>query len=190
MKASVRNTILGCWAATFVLAAACTQQKTEGQKKADMEARVARANSTIADFKAADPDLDRFFTSSTGYAVFPSIGVGAFIIGGGHGEGVVYEKSGKSADPIGTTTVTMGSIGAQIGGQAFAEIIFFQEDRTLANFKASQLEFSAQASAVAVGAGASARVNYENGVAVFVKGEKGLMAQASIGGQKFTFKPK
>lgn len=146
---------------------------------------VDNANKTIAAFKEKDSKLDNFFKQAQGYAVFPSIGKGAIGIGGAHGKGVVYEK-GK---PIGDTSLTQVTIGFQLGGQAYSEIIFFQDKKTLDNFKSGNFEFSAQASAVAVTAGASADANYEGGVAVFTMAKGGLMYEASIGGQKFSYDP-
>ena len=145
----------------------------------------AAALQTIADLKLTDPAMEEFFTGATGYVVFPKIGKGGFIVGGAHGDGVLFENH----KAIGTTSMTQGSIGFQIGGQTFSEIIFFETNTTLENFKNGNVEFSGTASAVAAGAGATADAQYENGVAIFIHGEKGLMAQASIGGQKFDYKP-
>ena len=144
------------------------------------------ATASIARIKAEDPGMSKFFDSAVGYAVFPKITSGALIVGGAHGDGVLYE-GGKI---VGDVDVTAGSIGAQIGGQAFSEIIFFQIPQELARFKEGKFEFDAKASAVAVRAGASAAADYTKGVAVFVFAEKGLMAQAAIGGQNFDYDPR
>jgi lipid-binding SYLF domain-containing protein len=97
----------------------------------------------------------------------------------------VYEK-GK---PIGDTSLTQITIGFQLGGQAYSEIIFFKDKKTLDDFKNGNFELGAQASAVAVTAGASADANYEKGVAVFTMAKGGLMYEASVGGQKFSYDP-
>jgi len=113
------------------------------------------------------------------------VGKGAFILGGINGKGVLF-AGGIIA---GYSELTAVTIGAQVGGQAYREIIFFENDEAIENFKHGDLKFSAQTSAVAVTAGASADANYKTGVAVFTMAIGGLMLEASIGGQKFTFKP-
>lgn len=146
---------------------------------------VKKANETIAAFKKKDKKLENFFKQAHGYAVFPTVGKGAMGIGGAHGKGVVYEK-GK---PVGETSLTQLTIGFQLGGQAYSEIIFFKDKKTLDDFKKGNFELGAQASAVAITAGASADVNYEKGVAVFTMAKGGLMYEASVGGQKFSYTP-
>jgi lipid-binding SYLF domain-containing protein len=120
-----------------------------------------------------------------GWAVFPNVGKGGLIVGGAHGTGLVYEKTNL----IGKVTMTQGSIGAQIGGQTFAEIICFETAKALDDFKASKMEMSAEVSAVAAAEGVGRAAKYTQGVAVFTMPKKGLMAQASIGGQKFKYEP-
>ncbi len=149
-----------------------------------------KAYKTIQMFKETDPKMQRFFDESKGYAVFPTVGKGGLIVGGAHGKGVVYERGTFGTRIIGTTELSQGSIGLQVGGQAFSEIVFFQTDESLEKFKRGTTEFAGTASAVAASAGASADADYEHGVAVFTAGESGLMLQASIGGQGFSFKPK
>jgi lipid-binding SYLF domain-containing protein len=143
------------------------------------------ANETVKLFKKTDPSLNQFFKSAAGYAVFPGVGKGALGIGGAHGGGIVYDH-GK---PVGKTSVTQVTIGLQAGGQAYAEIIFFENEKVLSDFKAGNFEFSGQVSAVAVRAGASANASYRNGVAVFTATKGGLMFEASVGGQKFSYDP-
>jgi len=144
------------------------------------------ASITISKFKTEDPTLDRFFQSAAGYAVFPNVGKGAIGVGGAYGKGVVYENGSV----VGYTSLSQGTIGLQLGGQAYSEIIFFESAASLSNFKYGNMEFSAQASAVAATAGASADADFEEGVAVFTMAKGGLMYEASIGGQKFSYTAK
>ena len=144
------------------------------------------AEETIDRFKEKDPSIKRFFDSSHGYAVYPTVGAGAFIIGGAHGTGVVYERG----QIIGRSSLSQGSVGLQVGGQAYSEIIFFKDKVALDNLKDGNLKIALQASAIAVTAGASADAAYEGGVVIFTMGKGGLMLQASIGGQRITFEPK
>jgi lipid-binding SYLF domain-containing protein len=146
----------------------------------------AAVEETIAKFKEADSSVKVFFEKAYGYIVFPGIGKGGFIIGGGHGDGWVYEKGRH----IGRATVTQLTIGAQIGGQSYSEIIFFEDKKTLDDFKKGNWELSAQASAIMVKQGASKDSSYDHGVAVFTMPKKGAMAEASVGGQKFKYTPK
>ena len=147
-----------------------------------------------------------FFEKCYGYAVFPTIGKGGIGIGGAHGKGKVY-AGGKY---VGDTSMTQVTVGFQLGGQAYREIIFFEDKGAFDAFTSGNFEFGAQASAVAITAGASAQAgttgttagasttqkeattaaNYSNGVAVFTVAKGGLMYEASIGGQKFKYTPK
>jgi lipid-binding SYLF domain-containing protein len=170
---------------------------------------VASANKytdTIALFKNAGESA-AFFDSCYGYAVFPTVGKGGLIIGGAHGKGHVYEK-GKY---IGNTSVTQLSVGFQAGGQAYSEIVFFEDKRALDEFTKGNCEFEAGVSAVAITAAASGAAgttgasatasggkrdattrgsSYYRGLAVFTIVKGGAMFEASVAGQKFTFEPK
>ncbi len=140
---------------------------------------------TIAAFKKADPSLQTFFDSSRGYAVFPDIGKGGFIVGGAHGKGLVFETNRL----IGRASMTQASIGAQAGGQTFAQMIFFENQEVLNDFKSNKFELGADASAVAANQGVAATARFRKGVAVFALPKKGLMAEAAVGGQRFKFEP-
>ena len=153
------------------------------QQQADT--MTAQVNAAIARFKQRDPSIQRFFDEAYAYAIYPSVGKGGFWIGGAYGNGAVYEKGHL----VGVTSVTQITIGPQIGGQAYSEVIFFRDGNALATFEAGNFTFSAQVSAVAATAGAAKNAAWNNGVAVFTAAEGGLMAEATIGGQKFTFTP-
>lgn len=150
------------------------------------EARQKEVKETIDLFVKQDSGLKKFFDTAEGYAVFPGVGKGAIGIGGAHGTGLVYEKGGKL---IGEASLSQVTIGFQLGGQSYAEVIFFETKGALDDFKESKLAFSAQVSAVAAAEGASANAKYQQGVAVFTIAKGGLMYEASVGGQKFKFKP-
>ena len=145
--------------------------------------RAAEARHAIDEFKKADPSLKRFFNSAHAFAVFPTVGKGGFGIGGAYGSGVVF-RGGKV---VGETSLTQLTIGFQLGGQAYREIIFFRDKASFDDFKKGNFELSAQASAVAATFGASADADFEHGVAVFTLAKGGLMYEASVGGQKFSF---
>ena len=145
-----------------------------------------KAQEAIAEFKKADPSMKSFFSKAYGYAVFPTVGKGGIGIGGARGAGLVYEQ-GKA---VGKTTLSQVTIGFQLGGQAFRQIIFFENKDALNRFKSGNFTFAAQASAVAAAAGASANANYIDGVAVFTAAKGGLMYEAAIGGQKFSYRAK
>jgi lipid-binding SYLF domain-containing protein len=144
------------------------------------------AEATLASFKRTDPGIDKFVARSAGYAVFPSVGKGGAGIGGAHGTGVVFAHGGK---PIGKLTINQVTIGAQLGGQSYSEIIFFETQKQLAEVEAGKFALAAQASAVALKTGAAATAKFENGVAIFTATKGGLMYEATVGGQKLGFEP-
>jgi len=166
------------------------EKKSEDNPPAGESELERQAHETIATFKETDPEMKKFFDDSKGYAVFPKIVKGGLIVGGAGGKGVVYERGLLGTRIIGYSSLSQGSIGLQIGGQVFSEIIFFKTDAALDSFKNGTTEFAGTASAVVATAGASANADYEDGVAIFTAGETGLMLQASIGGQGFSFEPK
>lgn len=141
--------------------------------------------STIERFNAHDSSMSTLFQSSAGYAVFPSVGKGAIGIGGAYGRGELFEYGHVT----GFCDLSQATIGFQLGGQAYSEVIFFEDATSLTHFRTGSIAFAAQASAVAATSGASSDANYENGVMVFTLARGGLMYEASIGGQKFTFVP-
>jgi len=168
--------------ACIVFIAACSGWQPGS---AETDTMTGKVNTAVANFKAADPSLERFFKDAYGYAVYPSVGKGGFWIGGAYGNGEVYEQGHL----IGVTSITLVTVGPQIGGQAYSEIIFFRDKQALDTFKAGNFTFNAQVSAVAATAGAAANADYSNGVGVFTLVEGGLMAEATVGGQKFSFTP-
>ena len=145
----------------------------------------AEAQQAMANFQQADSSLKQYFDSSAGYAIFPSVAKGGLVVGGAHGKGIVYAKG----TAIGKASLSQASIGAQAGGQTFAEVIFFETPAALNDFKGGNFEMSADVSAVAAAEGASKAAKYKNGVMVFALPKKGLMVQATVGGQKFKFEP-
>jgi lipid-binding SYLF domain-containing protein len=142
-------------------------------------------NATLHRVNDVDPSLQNYLNSAYGYAVFPSIGKGAAGIGGAYGRGEVFER-GKF---VGYTQMSQATIGAQIGGQSYSELIVFEDRFALQRFELGQVAFDANVSAVALQAGAASSSKFDNGVAVFVAPTGGLMAEASIGGQDFSFEP-
>lgn len=158
-----------------------TEPKTHAERmdlKADADRVVAQAQQT-------DPTLRDFMARSAGYAVFPDAGKGGLIAGGAYGKGVLYEHGVMT----GYCDMTQATIGAQAGGQSFSEIICFETPQKLNQFKQNQFTFNAQATAVALSSGAAANARYSDQVAVFVTSQEGLMAEATVGGQQFRFRP-
>ena len=168
-------------AAVIALVAVATLAPVSAQDDKDTKAVAA----AIANFKT-DADLAKWFAAAYGYVVFPSITKAAVVVGGAAGNGQVFEKGAY----IGDAHVTQGTIGAQLGGQSFSEVIFFETKAALDRFKENKFEWTAGLSAVAAAEGKTKDAKYANGVAVFTHAKKGLMAEASVGGQKFKFTPK
>ena len=150
----------------------------------EAEKLISESSTAKTAFIKTDPSMAALFDSSYGYVIFPKIGKGGFIVGGSGGDGILYEK-GKSIGLVKTGQVT---VGAQIGGQAYREVIFFENEDALDRMKASKMEFSSQISAVAVKSGVSKNAKYTDGALVFTQDLGGLMAEATVGGQKFKYK--
>lgn len=137
-----------------------------------------------ADFLKDDPDLETWFSSSYGYIILPNVGKGGLGVGGASGNGVAFERGIR----IGFARMTQVTIGFQAGGQAYSEVVFFEDKETFERFKSNRIEMSAQVSAVAAASGASLNAKYVDGVAVFTRTKGGLMYEASVGGQQFRFR--
>jgi lipid-binding SYLF domain-containing protein len=148
-----------------------------------MELDVQKA---ILSITKADPGIEAFFENAAGYAVFPTVGKGGIVIGGAYGKGLVIV--GEKVD--GYTSMSQATIGLQLGGQKYSQFIFFKDDTAIGHFKRGNFEFGAQASAVAITAGASADAAYDSGVAIFTHAGGGLMFEGSVGGQRFKYTPK
>jgi len=173
--------------ATMLLAAAPASYAQEKKPSgADQRGSLqASARETIAQFTKADAGFDKALKDAAGYVVFPKVGKAGFIVGGAHGDGEVFEK-GKA---IGTASVTMGTVGLQAGAQEYSQIVVFKEQAALDRFKQNKFEFAANASAVAIKTGAAAAAKYTQGAAIFVRNISGIMAEASVGAQRFKFQP-
>ena len=153
-------------------------QSTSKEKKLVKDCREAKE-----EFINTDGLMSSLFANAHSYVIFPNVGKGGIGIGGAVGNGIVFD----GGTIIGKAKLTQLSIGFQFGGQAYREVIFFEKKAYLDRFKENKIEFSAQASAVAVTAGASANVKYKEGVMIFSQQKGGLMYEASVGGQKFNY---
>jgi len=149
------------------------------------EVTLKDAKHAVEAIKKADPGQEKFIDHAAGYAVFPSVAKGGLVVGGAGGAGFLF-VNGKA---VGKTTLSQVTVGAQVGGQAYYEIIYFETAEAVAAFKKGQWTMAAQVSAVALSSGASANAKYKEGVAVFTLTKGGAMAEASIGGQKFSYEP-
>lgn len=148
------------------------------------EEDIANGQAAIDALLESSPDMQRYFDAAAGYVVIPTVAKGGIGIGGARGKGLLYENG----EPTAEVTMTQLSIGLQLGGQAYSEFVFFEDEKSLENFKEGNYEFGAQASAVAITTGASVDAGYESGVAIFTQAKGGLMYEASVGGQKFKVK--
>ncbi len=137
----------------------------------------------IKELYKSNPTIQQHFYDAYGFAVYPKITKGGLGIGGAGGKGLVFENY----KVIGGASLAQATLGLQAGGQQYMEVIFFEDKAALDRFKEGKIKFSGQASAVALKDGASVDVDYQDGVAVFTKAKGGLMAEASLGGQKFKY---
>jgi len=140
---------------------------------------------TIERFRNRSSSIQRLFDASAGYAVFPRVTRGGAGIGGAHGAGVLYEQD----TIVGYADLYQATLGAQLGGQTFSEIVFFQHEDLLRDFKRGEYELSAGLSAVALDQGEVGVASFRNGVAVVTMVENGFMLEMSVGGQRFRFTP-
>ncbi|KPK56909.1 MAG: hypothetical protein AMS21_12215 [Gemmatimonas sp. SG8_38_2] len=153
----------------------------QAQKESDI-LKVQQVKATMVE---KDPGMQEWFDASYGYVVFPNVGKGAIGVGGAHGNGLVY----RGGELVAKSELIQVTVGLQLGGQSFVEVIFFKDETAFNDFARGNFEFSAQASAVALTAGASADLAYNAGVAVVTMTNAGLMYEASVGGQKFNYEP-
>jgi len=165
------------------LSAGCSTAPKGETAKAELQ---TEADQTLANFKRMDPSLDKVLADAVGYAIYPSIGKGGLIVGAAYGRGSVYEKG----QFIGYSDIRQGSVGAQVGGQEFAQLVVFTTPESFYKFKNNTFSFGAEANAVALKEGAAGATDFKDGVAVFAETKSGLMAGAALTGQKFTFVPK
>ncbi|WP_313790413.1 lipid-binding SYLF domain-containing protein [Flagellimonas ochracea] len=167
------------FAITLLFAVHVSAQNEKDQK---IMADAVKAKEALLE---AQSGLKTFFAQSAGYVIFPNVGKGGFIVGGASGNGVVYENG----EAVGMAGLKKLNVGLQAGGQAIIEVIFFETDVDLARFKEGKFEFAAETSAVALKSGIAFEAKYKDGVAVFALPKAGLMADASVGGQKFSYRP-
>ena len=175
MKTKSISPIIAMWAVAFA------GQTLFADDKADLTAEVNEASATLI---KTDAGLKDIMEKAKGYVIFPSVAKGGLGIGAAAGTGQLLEK-GKV---VGEAKLRQVSIGLQAGGQAYIELICFEDPPSLVNFKKGKVEFSAQVSAVAVTAGVSQNAKYEKGIMVLTLAKGGLMYEASVGGQKFKYK--
>ena len=167
----------------FMILGGCSTAPKSEEGKVTIE---TDADMAIAKAKESDPAITNVLNTAAGYAVFPKVGKGGVGVGGAYGKGVLYE-GGKA---IGYCDLSQATIGLQLGGQTYTEIICFETKTAVEDFKAGKFEFDAQATAVALKKGAAANAKYSKGVLIFTVDPEGLMAEASVGGQKFKYQAK
>lgn len=165
--------------AVLAIATGCT---TTGKKSSELTENVQTAR---ADFLRDDDTLTPVLDNAAGYAIFPKVNSGAAFIGAAAGRGELFEKG--NPHPLGDVALNQASVGAQLGAETYSELIIFQDQAALDNFKQGNFQFDAQVMAVAAAEGVSANAKYEQGVIVLTLAQGGLMTEASIGGQKFDY---
>lgn len=167
------------FALIFLVFASCGSMKKTGD---DLVSDAQQAKSTI---EQNFPEMSDHFDDAVGYAIFPNVGKGAYVIGGASGNGAVYENGNL----VGYGDLKQVDVGLQIGGKAFIEVLFFETQEALNDFKNGSYELSANATAVVLDEGASRTLDFTDGVAVVTMPKEGAMAGVSVGGQRFDFRP-
>jgi len=179
----VKMTCLVAGVIGLLLMSGCATAPASVEGKVDIE---KDASAALARAQKSDPTLVSIFNSAAGYAVFPSVGKGAAGVGGAYGKGVLYARGLA----VGYCDLSQATIGVQLDGQAYTEIICFETQQAVETFKQGHFRFDAQATAVALKSGAGANAKFTHDVVVFTMDEAGLMYEASIGGQKFSYQSK
>jgi lipid-binding SYLF domain-containing protein len=176
-----------CAVATVALATGllfgCSTTPSTPQAKDEL---FRKASAERQEWNKLDPQMEAFVRKGYGYAFFPEVNKGGAGVGGAYGRGVVYEQG----QHVGFADITQGSLGLQLGGQTYSEVIVFENKAALDRFKQNKMDFSANASAVIAKTGAATNARFVDGVAVFVRPIVGAMAEASLGGQRTTYVPK
>jgi lipid-binding SYLF domain-containing protein len=143
------------------------------------------AAAAMDQFRADDPSLQQLLDRAVGWAIFPEVGKAGFVVGGSYGRGEVFERGAR----IGYADIKQGTFGLQIGAQTFSELVIFLREADLASFKKGEFSLAANISAVAIKPGVAGTTDTSKGVVVFVRTSGGLMAEAAVGGQVFSFEP-
>ena len=144
-----------------------------------------RTEVALKSMERLSPEIRKVIANGYGYAIFPEVGKGGAVVGGAFGRGEVFQE-GRF---VGYAKIEQATVGAQVGGQSYDMLMVFENAETMMKFKNNEWTASANASAVILKEGAGTSTDFKNGVALYVRPTGGAMAEASIGGQKFTFEP-
>jgi lipid-binding SYLF domain-containing protein len=178
--------ILGLGMVVTVLTGLLSSCATAPASREDKAALVAASTARWQQMRSTDPAVDALVKRGYGYSLFPHVDKGGLGVGGAYGRGVVYEQG----QHIGYSDLKQGSVGVQAGGQSFSELLVFETKAALDRFKGGQFSFAADASAVALTSGVATTATFVDGVAVVVQPLSGVMVEAAIGGQQFTYQAK
>jgi len=179
-----RNLILTAVIAASSLTVGCAATTTTRPNSPNGSVTVKdNVTQAMARFNERSPNTRRYFAQAYGYAIFPKVGKGGAGIGGAYGRGAVFEQGRL----VGESSLTQVTLGWQFGGQTYSQVIFFQDRAALERFKRGNLKMTARASAVAATEGASADLLYSKSIAVFTVTRGGLMYEASVGGQRYSY---
>jgi lipid-binding SYLF domain-containing protein len=173
----------GAVAVSALLLIGCTSPNPK--KDSDRQTLASSSAAALSGFTNDDPSLKPLLDKAVGYAVFPDVGKAGFIAGASYGKGEVYE-GGKM---IGYADITQGTFGLQAGAQTFDELLVFMRPQELNDFKSGEFKLAGNVSAVAIKSGAAGTADTSKGIIAFVRTKGGLMAEASVGGQRFRFTP-
>jgi lipid-binding SYLF domain-containing protein len=171
------------WACAVVCFLGCASAP---ESREDQHSLEAQAEATKTAMIRSDSSLQPLLASAAGYVIYPEVSEGGFVVGGTGGAGVVY----RDGQPIGYSELRGASVGLQAGGQSYSQLVVFETDEALDRFRAGDFDLTAGLTATAVQSGAAAQAHFEDGTAVFINSESGLMAGATVGGQQMSFTAK
>ncbi len=168
--------------ALFAMVSGCTTAPKTEEHRENLQTNAEAALKTMNN---SDKGVQQNLDSAYGYAIFPNVGKGGLIAGGAYGRGIVYEQG----QMIGYSDIKQATVGLQAGGQSFHELILFQNKAALDRFRADDFAFAANASAIALKPGVSKTFRYDNGIGIYTQPVGGVMFEAAVGGQRFTYVP-
>lgn len=175
---------IGMITGLLLLAAGCATTPKTPEKRQQLQ---NEAQNTLNVMKSRDARITPLLNSSYAYVIFPKIGKGGVLVGGAYGRGVVYQNG----QLIGYAELNQASIGAQLGGQTFSQLILFRDQPALETFKRGGFSSSAAASVVALTTGLASKVDFgRQGTAIIVMPRGGLMGELSLAGQTINYQPK
>lgn len=145
----------------------------------------AEVLAALKEIQDKHPEVKKVLKEAAGFAVVPEIGQASLVVGGAYGLGEVFEHE----KVVGYAAIVQLTIGIQLGGTTFHELVVFHDEGSLKRFKLGKYAFAADAGVAIVKAGALASKGFGESSSIILFDEGGMLLDLAIGGQKFIFRP-